>query len=164
MNFLITGLPGSGKSTLVKELIKELEVKKKIAGIITPEIREQGIRKGFKIIDLRSKEERVMASVNFKPAIVSKYGVSVENIDYIVDKFLESFDGAEIYIIDEVGKMEFFSKKFRALIDKVFSSGKLVIAVLHRSQANKFREHGEVIIVERGRIAEIKREILENIL
>ncbi len=161
---LITGLPGSGKSTLVQELIKELEGKKKIAGIITPEIREHGIRKGFKIIDLGGKEERVMASVDFKPAAISKYGVSVENIDFIAGKFLEGFPGAELIVLDEIGPMEFFSKKFRELIDTIFSSGKVVIAVIHRSQVGRFRKHGEVIEVERERINELKERILNEIL
>ncbi len=76
MNILLTGDPGSGKSTLVQELIREMRGFR-LAGIITPEIREGRKRSGFKIIDLVSGEEETLASVRFQEGPrVGRYGTN----------------------------------------------------------------------------------------
>jgi nucleoside-triphosphatase THEP1 len=45
-NILITGMPRSGKSTLLKNIISRIEDK---VGFITHEIRKNGERTGFEI-------------------------------------------------------------------------------------------------------------------
>jgi len=50
MKILITGLPGSGKTTLCRKIVQNLKGKK-VCGILSEEIREGGERKGFKIIN-----------------------------------------------------------------------------------------------------------------
>ena len=162
-NILITGNPGCGKSTLMVELIKEIRPRKRVAGIITPEIKKGGKRYGFKIIDLASGQEEMLASVDIKPAVISKYGINIKGIDKIIDKFLESFENAEVVFIDEIGKMEFYSEKFREAMEKVFASDKTVVAVLHRSFAEKYKNKGKVIWLERGKINIVKELILEKI-
>lgn len=158
MKIILTGKPGCGKSTLVARLIKEVQIKL-FAGIITPEIREKNQRIGFEIIDLKSREKEVMASVNFKDGPkVSKYRVNVENIDKILDKFLESLDKAEIVFIDEIGKMEYFSPKFKETLKKVFDSKKLVIATVGLPFVNKFRDKTNVYYLE-DNLEEVFEEI-----
>lgn len=56
MNIFITGNPGCGKSTLIKKLLEGI-AGKKVSGMITPEIRVDGVREGFKIIDLASGKD-----------------------------------------------------------------------------------------------------------
>lgn len=160
MNIFITGNPRCGKSTLIKKLIENLP--KKIAGIITPEIRVNNNREGFKIIDLVSKEEKILASVNIQQGPnVSKYKVNIEGIDYIVDKFLESFDNAAFIIIDEIGMMEFYSKKFKETIDKVLNSNKIVIATLSKKLVKRYKDKGQVIYLTRENFDETFNRILE---
>lgn len=51
-NFLITGRPGSGKTSVIGGAIKILRGRGlKAGGLYCPEIREGGERLGFKIID-----------------------------------------------------------------------------------------------------------------
>ena len=70
-NIFITGFPGRGKTTLIIEIIKDLKLN--AAGFYTKEIREKGMRKGFKIITLDGKEG-ILAHLNVKsPYRVSKY-------------------------------------------------------------------------------------------
>ena len=129
MNILLTGKPGSGKSYLIQELIKELK-EKNIAGIISPEIRDKE-RKGFKIIDLATKKEEILASVNIKSNIrVSKYKVNVNGINKIVDLFLSSFEKADYIFIDEIGKMELNSERFKEILIRCFDSDKNVIVTV----------------------------------
>jgi nucleoside-triphosphatase len=162
MKILLTGRPGSGKSSLVKDLIKSLKGKN-IAGIISPEIRNKE-RKGFKIIDLASGKEEILASADIKgEPRVSKYGVNIEGVDKIVGLFLDSFKKADYIFIDEIGKMELYSKKFKEMVDKIFKSKKMIIAVVHRNLANKYKDKGELIWVEREKIDQIKKEVLGKI-
>jgi nucleoside-triphosphatase len=163
MNIFITGNPGCGKSTLIQKILKEIS-DKKVSGIITPEIRVRGERQGFKIIDLASRKEEVLASVNVErgPA-VSRYRVNIEGIDLIMDKFLESFNNAEYVVIDEIGKMELFSKKFRDTIQAVLNSNKTVIATLSKGFVKSYKNHGEIYYLERDSFDEICRKVLAGI-
>jgi len=46
-NFLLTGRPGIGKTTVAEAIIREFE--EDAGGFVTGEIRESGTRKGFRI-------------------------------------------------------------------------------------------------------------------
>jgi nucleoside-triphosphatase len=163
LNILLTGDPGSGKSTLVQELIREMRGCR-LAGIITPEIREGGKRSGFQIVDLVSGEEETLASVRFQEGPrVGRYGVNVGGVDRIVDLFLTSLPHADCVFLDEIGKMEMFSQKFRHLSVSIFGSGKIVIAVVHRSLVDRFEDKGELIWVDRPEFAAIKAHILDRV-
>lgn len=164
MNIFITGKPGSGKTRLIRELIEEAKRNnKKVAGIFSPEIRENNTRIGFEIIDLASGKKEIMAHVKFSPPRVSKYGVSIENIEKIVQEFEHSFNEAEYIFLDELGPMELKSKKFRALIEKIISSEKINIIILHRSLLEKFKEKGEIFNLAEGK-EKIKQAILQKII
>jgi nucleoside-triphosphatase len=54
-NLLITGHPGSGKTTLIKRLAAELREYEPV-GFYTGEIRPQGMRMGFTITSLDQKK------------------------------------------------------------------------------------------------------------
>ena len=125
MNIFITGNPRCGKSTLIQKILDEIP-DEKLSGFITPEIRVKGLRQGFKIIDLASRKEEILASVNIKQGPgVSRYRVSIEGIDTIMDKFLESYGDSEYVIIDEIGMMEFYSNKFRETVRVMLDSDKI---------------------------------------
>ena len=155
MKIFVTGKPGCGKSTLIREIMEEFSGKA-VAGVITPEIRDGG-RTGFEIMDIASGKKRVLASVDIKRGPrVSKYGVNVKGIDEVVEEFYKGFYGAEIVFIDEIGSMEFFSARFKSMIEEVCGSDKTVVATLHRNLARKFAGRG-------GRLYELKREDFNEI-
>lgn len=133
IKILITGPPGSGKSTFVSRLIKDLISRGyTVGGILTPEIRERGRRTGFKIIDLLKKREGVMASVFISsPYKVGRYFVDVSVINDVgVSAIRDAISQANFVIIDEIGKMELFSKEFIKSLSDCFSSNKPVIATI----------------------------------
>jgi len=165
MNIFISGRPGCGKSTLIAELIKELQKKgKKIAGIITPEVRKQGEREAFLIKDIASNKQEILASVNIKSRCrVSKYGVNIEGIDKIVNKFLENFDSAGYIFIDELGKMEMFSKKFKIMLEKILNSKKIMIVTLHRAFIKQYKDKGKFFWLEKNKAEKVKADILKEI-
>ena len=128
-NILITGLPAVGKTTLIKTLFKELSHIHPV-GFFTEEIREQGERKGFRLLS-PDGTEGILSHVNIQsPFRVGKYGVDIKGFE----RFLESIqlldaEGAFV-IVDEIGKMECFSKKFLSLIYAVLDSEAPLVATI----------------------------------
>jgi nucleoside-triphosphatase len=155
MNIFITGNPGCGKSTLIKKLLEEISGKK-VSGIITPEIRANRKRQGFKIIDLASGKEEILASPNIERGPgVSRYRVNLEGIDIIMSKFLESYEDSEYVVIDEIGMMELYSKKFREIIEMVINSHKMVIATLSKRFIGEYKSKGKLLYLTRDNFDEI---------
>jgi nucleoside-triphosphatase THEP1 len=163
MNIFITGNPGCGKSSLIQKFLDEIS-DKKVSGIITPEIRANRARQGFKIIDLASRQEEVLASVNIEcgPG-VSRYRVNVEGINLIMDKFLESYENSEYVIIDEIGMMEFYSKKFKETMRMVLNSNKKVIATLSKRFVKEYKNKGQIYYLARDNFDEIYIKVLSQI-
>ena len=73
-NILITGLPGIGKTTLIKKLSEELRNFHPV-GFYTAEIREEGIRNGFELISLDGRKG-LLSHIDIKsPYRVGKYKI-----------------------------------------------------------------------------------------
>ncbi len=128
-NLLITGLPGIGKTTLIKKLSEELKHLHP-AGFYTQELREEGVRKGFEFFSLDGKRG-LLSHKNIKsPYRVGPYKVDIEGFENFLDSvpFFNSLN--RLVIIDEIGKMECLSDPFKNLLKKIFNSGKLVIATI----------------------------------
>lgn len=129
-NILITGLPGSGKTTLIQKLADELREYAPV-GFFTEEIRKQGARKGFKLTSLDRKESGVLAHVNIEgPHRVGKYGVDLEGFEKFLGKLHLLDSSPRLVIFDEIGKMECLSEKFRGLVASLLDAPIPVIATI----------------------------------
>ena len=119
---LLTGSPGVGKTTLCKKVAERLQ---QVDGFYTEEIRnEDGIRKGFDVISLPDPNVRKsLAIANAPPALkgpkVGKYTVIVEDFESVALPCMSNIK-SKVLVIDEIGKMEVFSKKFPQLVKNVF--------------------------------------------
>ena len=128
-NVLITGLPGTGKTTLVKKLAGEFQDLNP-AGFYTAEMRERGARGGFELVGLDGTR-RVLSHVNIKgPDRVGKYGVDVTGFDEYLGALALSDPNVKLIIIDEIGEMECLSRQFIDLMQDVLDSGKPLIATI----------------------------------
>jgi nucleoside-triphosphatase len=128
-NLLITGLPGVGKTTLIKMLSEALTTLHP-AGFYTSEIREEGVRKGFELISLEGSKGLLSHIDTQSPHRVGKYSVDVKGFDNFLDAIPFFNPVTHLVIIDEIGKMECFSEKFKKLLGKILDSQKLVIATI----------------------------------
>jgi len=166
MNIFITGLPGCGKSTLIKEIISYFN-KKKICGFLTPEIRTDHERKGFLITSLDRKQKEFMAhadksifSRNSELKKFGKYWINVSAIDKFCERILNDIKNCNVIVIDEIGKMEFFSEKFKEMLSKIMASKITLIATLHRAYVKDFKSRGKIFVLTKENFTKIKREIL----
>ena len=128
-NILLTGLPGIGKTTLIRKLSEELKGLHPV-GFYTEEIRECGIRKGFGLISLNDRKGLLSHTEIKSPYRVGKYRVDVKGFEVFLDSIAFFVPETNLIVIDEIGKMECLSVKFRKFIQEVFNSGKRVIATI----------------------------------
>jgi nucleoside-triphosphatase len=143
-------------------LIKDVGTRR-IAGLSTPEVRQRNVRVGFKVIDLASGDEEVLASTSGKGPMVGKYHVNVDAIDRIVAKMDLSLPSARFIFIDEIGKMELFSSRFKEFVDRVFLLDKPVIAIIHRSLVPVYRDKGRLFSLTRDNFEDVRTSILSEL-
>jgi nucleoside-triphosphatase len=129
---LLTGAPGCGKTTAIIQIMENLKGIKAV-GFYTQEIREDNIRKGFCWTRLDG-DTGILAHINTKsPYKVGRYGVDISGFEKSVVSILDiNRIDAGLFIIDEIGKMECFSKKFVAAVRQLFASDKSVLATVAR--------------------------------
>lgn len=128
---LLTGTPGVGKTTLMGSLLAALR-ERRVGGFTTGEIREGGRRLGFRIVPHRGTE-RIMAHVERRGSPrVGRYGVDVKAIDEAARESLALDPEVEIYLVDEIGKMECYSRRFVLRMTELFDSGKTIVATIGR--------------------------------
>ena len=109
---LLTGRPGVGKTTVLREAAELLEGWR-LAGFFTEEIRQGGVRAGFRGVPFGSGPEPVIAHTDEGLPRVGRYAVDVAAIDEIAAATLRvGEDEADAVLIDEIGRMECLASEF----------------------------------------------------
>ncbi|MHC4647622.1 MAG: NTPase [Planctomycetota bacterium] len=151
---LLTGLPGCGKTTAVMKIIANLDPKA-IAGFYTQEIRENDTRKGFRWTTLDGAAG-ILAHVDIRSLFkVGRYAVDIAGFEESVVPVLDPRrTDARLFVIDEIGKMECFSKKFVDVVRCLFDSDRAVLATVAQKGPGLIAEikahpHGEIFNLTR---------------
>jgi nucleoside-triphosphatase len=162
VKIFITGNPGCGKTTLIKEIAFHLKEEGiPLSGFITEEMRKGNTRIGFGIQDLKTLEEKIFASTeNVTQYRFGKYYLDLSNFESIA---LKAFESQDFVLIDEIGKMEFYSVKFKDLLLENLDKDINIIATLHRDFVNAFKKYGKVFYLSRESFENTKEEILKVI-
>lgn len=146
---LVTGPPGCGKTTLIRKAVEQLQVA--AAGFYTEEVRTAGRREGFALVTLDGRRT-TLASVSIRgPHRVSRYGVDVEALEAVgVATLEETAAGAKLVIVDEIGKMELLSQRFREAVLRALDGGRPVLASIMLSRhpfADALKARGDVRLI-----------------
>ena len=129
-NILITGAPGTGKTTLIKRLA-EAGALNEAVGFYTEEIRDKGTRVGFRLISLDGKQEAILAHRDIPSSYrAGRYGVDIGAFEDFLLRIEPSLKRAPLVVIDEIGKMECFSQRFVALLRELLSGPQSLIATV----------------------------------
>lgn len=161
--YLLTGMPGTGKTSLIRQIVQGL--KGKAGGFYTEEIRDQGIRQGFRVVTL-SGETALLSHVKIRsPHRVSKYGVDINALDTVgVSALMAAWRQCELVVIDEIGKMELFSDKFKTAVTDIIESQKKVLGTIMLksdpwADALKQKKQVRLITLTRNNHQQVQEEI-----
>jgi nucleoside-triphosphatase len=172
MNILITGLPGSGKTTLLQAIVSDLqkELNIKGGGFYTKEIRSGNTRTGFSLVTLGG-EARTFAHVEIQsPHKVGKYGVDTGVLDRIgVAAIRSAMREKDMIVIDEIGKMELYSARFKQSVLEALDDEKVLLATIGEFKhpfADGVRKRKDVCLLEtdRGNQDRLRTKIINLIL
>jgi nucleoside-triphosphatase THEP1 len=126
-NIFLTGTPSSGKTTIIKKVIEGLDFPAN--GFYTEEEKVDGKRVGFLMKTLDGKKG-YLAHQDIKSDFhVRRYGVSIENIENIAVPSITPIR-KNVIILDEIGKMECFSKAFKQAATNALDAPNIVIGTI----------------------------------
>ncbi|OGP69746.1 MAG: hypothetical protein A2169_10000 [Deltaproteobacteria bacterium RBG_13_47_9] len=166
-NLLITGLPGVGKTTLIKKISEELRHLHP-AGFYTEEIREEGVRKGFELISLEGRRGLLSHRDIKGPHRIGQYKVDLKGFEDFLDSIPFFYPLTRLIIIDEIGKMECLSDKFKKILIDILDSEKWVIGTIALKGSGliaeiKEREDVKLFEISQSNRDSLLSEILEEV-
>jgi len=147
---LLTGDPGSGKTTLIQRVVARIDIP--IGGFYTQEIREGGVRQGFKIITF-DEQEGILAHIKHPgPPRVGKYGVNLSALETVaVGSLLRTLQTPSLIVIDEIGPMEMFSRRFCQTVLDILNMDRVILgSIVKRSKpfSDQIKARPDVKMIE----------------
>lgn len=157
-----------GKTSIVCRIAEDLACLSPV-GFYTTEIRVFGSRRGFELVSLDGTIS-LLAYVDLPVETrVGRFGVDVDEFDRFLDTIPWEAPAAGLVVIDEIGRMECLSEKFRFLVRRILDGGKPVLATVARRGGGfiaevKARVDVEVIRVTKANRDKLPGEIVERLV
>jgi nucleoside-triphosphatase len=164
----LTGIPGVGKSTIVRKVVERTRQEGiKVGGMTSSDLRSGSVRVGFEIRDLMTGEAGVLAHINQATTPrIGKYHVKSEDLDRIgIEAIVSAIKHADLIVVDEVGPMELTSRRFKEAVQAALACGKPLLGTVHRSAqdplVNAIRRTRAVEVIE---VTNENRDSLPDVL
>ena len=165
MKLLLTGPPGIGKTTVIHTVLAGIEIN--AGGFYTHEMREGGRRVGFTLKTLDGNEG-VLAHIDYQGG--HRVGRYVVDIPLFEDMALPALERAvrtkELIVIDEIGKMELFSRRFQEMVLRVLDQDERhLLGVIYQGRGTfvesiRRRADVEVIVVSHANRDELPPQLI----
>lgn len=166
-NLLITGFPRSGKTTLIKKILQAGIPGMKPGGFFTEEFQKEGERIGFNIVTVQEGRKGLLAQKGFpSPYRVGRYGVNISMLEELGCRAIQrAMSTGSTIIVDEIGKMELFSRHFRTVIMDALESPLKVIATIMKRPNNfadpiKERSDVRLLYLQRKDFGTVYQEVI----
>jgi nucleoside-triphosphatase len=157
LNLLVSGKPGVGKTTLVERLVEELRGSWRLAGFTTTDVRDaRGERLGFDIVTVGGERGELARVGLAGPVRVGRYGANIKAFERLALPEIASRD-VDLIVIDEIGKMECASGRFRRAVEDALDAPVNVLATIGMSHLPFFQAIRErpditlILLTERNR-------------
>ncbi len=127
---LLSGPPGCGKTTLVRQILAHLSVP--AAGFYTQELRQGGKRLGFELVTLDGRRA-LLSHVELQSRVrIGAYGVDLDALERVgVTAVRSALEKGCLAVIDEIGPMEIASPLFRKVVEQVLSTSTPLLGTIH---------------------------------
>ena len=160
----ITGLPSSGKTEAIVDLVGMLQKKElTIGGMVTLPVKE-GLRTvGFKVVNWLTREEADFAHRDMESKHMAEgFGVDTGALVRVGIPAIEhSVRECDITIIDEVGKLQFECEEFITTMEMILKAGTPLLLTLHKKSRHpilqEIRRRDDMRILE---VTRINRKLL----
>ena len=128
---LLTGAPGVGKTTVVRAVASALPGLG-LGGFCTEEIRAGRDRQGFTLVTFDGRRALMADAQRPGSPRVGRYGVDVGVIDAIARSELAPREETDLYLVDEIGRMECLSPEFVRAMRTLLDAPMPVVATIGR--------------------------------
>ncbi|HOL82447.1 MAG TPA: nucleoside-triphosphatase, partial [Caldisericia bacterium] len=160
-NIFIEGDIKTGKSYVLEKTLKTLNIK--YGGFKTVPIYKEDKKVGFKLIDLLTNEENIVATYNIDGNLI----VNSDVFDDLGVKALENgLKKSDLIVMDELGFLEDNSYKFKEKVFEVLNSNKKVLAVIKEKKnefLNEISKLGKVFKIENNNKEVIINKIVDEV-
>ncbi|MCS7136448.1 MAG: NTPase [Nitrososphaerota archaeon] len=150
--FVLTGAPGSGKTTVVLRLVEILKnMGLSVGGMYTREVRSSGVRVGFEIVDVATGKVGTLAWTGCGPGPrVGKYVVNLRDLEEVGVKAIELASQFDVVVVDEVGPMELKSRKFKEAVRKLLAKGRPAVLTIHYRASDELLDEIRRLVGDRS--------------
>ena len=165
----ITGLPRSGKSAVMEKVLEMLSDERTreitlrggsmekpiLGGMRTEPLVENGERMGYKVIDIVTKEEGIIAHKSIDSRLrVLGYGIDVEELSRVAIPAIDyAVHQCEVLVIDEIGKFSVESEPFVQAVRSALEIDMPTLLTLHKKSRHPLLQ--DIRRRDDGRILEV---------
>lgn len=165
----ITGLPRSGKSAVMEKVLDMLTDERQremtmrgivrehplLGGVRTEPLLEDGERLGYKVINIVTEEEGVIAHKSIDSRLrVLGYGLNMEELERVAIPAIQyAVDHCEVLVIDEIGKFSVESEAFVAAVRSALEVDMPTLLTLHKKSRHPLLQ--DIRRRDDGRILEV---------